>query len=138
MLIQRSGAPLHSNQIEPHCVPIAAEAPELFEVQVPTHPQEPTSFLFVDNAAILVTGLDFTDTHQIERCDDKDRRADGMGENAQLYLWVGKIPIAGSHKAKSDRPSQAMEENPTTKTQPSSKWTNYKVGHNGQIPGTTH
>ena len=34
-LTQQSGAPLHSNQIESNCIPIAAEAPELFEVQVP-------------------------------------------------------------------------------------------------------
>ena len=34
-LIRRSGAPLHSNQIEPNHIPIAAEALELFEVQVP-------------------------------------------------------------------------------------------------------
>ena len=34
-LIWRSGAPLNSDQIEPNCVSIAAEALELFEVQVP-------------------------------------------------------------------------------------------------------
>ena len=33
-LIRRSGAPFHSDQIEPNHVPIAAEAPELFEVQI--------------------------------------------------------------------------------------------------------
>ena len=35
-LIWRPGAPLHSDQIESSCVPIAAEALELFEVQVPS------------------------------------------------------------------------------------------------------
>ena len=35
LLIWRSGAPLHSDKIEPNRVPIAAEALELFEVQVP-------------------------------------------------------------------------------------------------------
>ena len=34
-LIWQSGAPLHSDKIEPIRIPIAAEAPELFEVQVP-------------------------------------------------------------------------------------------------------
>ena len=100
-----------------------------------------TSFLFVNDAAILVTGMDFADTHA--KLKDVMTRTGGVMEWARMHncafgLEFGKIPIVGPYETKSNGPRQTTEENSTTKIQPSPTQTNYKVSHNSQIPGITH